>query len=403
MGDLLHGLLGISVVFLLAYLLSYNRREIRWRPIIIGFAVQFVFALIVLKWSAGREMLKRVSDGVSSVISYANEGIMFLFGGLYSEQSGIAFVMAFNVLPLIIFFASLIAILYHLGIMQLFIKYIGGAISKLMGTSQAESVSAAANIFVGYTEAPLVIKPYIANLTRSEMFAVLTGGLASVSGSVLASYSALGVPMEYLIAGAFMSAPAGLVLAKIVMPETEQIVNKQVKFEKSDSVNVVDAAANGAIDGLKLAANVGALLLAFVALIALANGLVGWVAGWFGYEITIQQMLGYLFAPLVFAIGVPWNDAVIAGSLLGQKLVLNEFVAYIDFAKHMKSLDEKTIGIMSFALLGFANVSSMAVLIGGVGGMAPTRRGEIAKVGLKVILAGALASVLNGAIAGMLL
>ncbi|ATO51701.1 NupC/NupG family nucleoside CNT transporter [Brevibacillus laterosporus] len=401
--DFLRGLLGVIAVLFIAFLFCNNKKGIKWRPILGGLAVQFLFAFIVLKWEAGRAVLSKFTDVMNHIISYANEGINFLFGGLYTPDSKITFVVAFNVVPMVIFFAALISVLYYVGVMQLFIKYIGGGISKILGTSKAESMSAAANIFVGQTEAPLVIRPFLGQLTRSELFAVLTGGLASIAGTMLAAYSLLGIPMEYLLAASFMAAPAGLVIAKLFFPETENMKEREIKLEKNESTNIFDAAARGAGDGLYLALNVGAMLLAFVALVALVNGVLGYVGGLFGMELTLQRIFGYLFSPLAFAVGVPWSEALQAGSYIGQKIVLNEFVAYIDMAKNMANLTPKTVAILSFALCGFANFGSMAMLIGGLGSLVPERRSEIAQVGMKVIFAGTLASLLNGAIAGIFL
>lgn len=343
---------------------------------------------------------------VNDIISYANEGINFLFGGIFTEQSGITSVFALQVLPIVIFFSSLISVLYYLKIMQFFIKILGGGLSWLLGTRKAESLSAAANIFVGQTEAPLVVKPYISKMTQSELFAVMTGGLASVAGSVLVGYSLLGVPLEYLIAASFMAAPAGLIMAKLILPETEGKEEPE-DFEMEDdkdAANVIDAAAKGASVGLNLALNIGAMLLAFIAIVALLNGILSGIGGLFGYsEISIQMILGYIFSPLAFAIGVPWDEAVTAGNFIGQKLVLNEFVAYSAFAPEIGNLTDKTVAIISFALCGFANVSSLGILLGGLGNLAPTRRPDIAKLGIKAVIAGALASMLSAAIAGMLI
>ncbi|MEK3889933.1 NupC/NupG family nucleoside CNT transporter [Bacillus sp. FSL K6-3431] len=400
--NLLWGIFGVFVVLGIAFLLSNAKKSLNFRTILGGLAIQIAFAFIVLKWEAGRAGLKWLSMGVQNIINYANEGIAFLFGpAANTEEFG--FVFAFQVLTIIIFFSSLISTLYYLGVMQWFIKLIGGGLRKLLGTSQAESVSAAANIFVGQTEAPLVIRPFLANMTRSELFAVMTGGLASVAGSVLAGYALLGVPLEYLLAASFMAAPAGLIMAKIVMPETEKSVVTDFKMEKEgDSVNVIDAAARGASDGLKLALNVGAMLLAFIALIALINGILGGIGGLFGFgSITLEGILGVLFSPLAFAIGVPWSEAVIAGSFIGQKLVLNEFVAYAAFAPEIGELSSKTVIVVSFALCGFANLSSLAILLGGLGALAPNRRPDIARLGIRAVAAGMLASLLSAAIAGM--
>ncbi|KUP09779.1 transporter [Bacillus coahuilensis m2-6] len=404
MNNFLWGIIGIFVVLLIAFIFSTNRKKISLRTVLGGLAIQLTFALIVLKWEAGKEGLRIASEKVNNVINYANEGINFLFGGMFAAE-GIGFVFAFQVLPIVIFFSALISVLYYLGIMQLIIRFLGGGLSYILGTSKAESLSAAANIFVGQTEAPLVVKPFIAKMTQSELFAVMVGGLASVAGSVLVGYSLLGVPLEYLLAASFMAAPAGLIIAKIMLPETEEsATSTELKMENdNDSVNVIDAAAKGASVGLQLALNIGAMLLAFIAIVALVNGLLGWVGGWFGLDaLSLEMILGYLFAPIAFAIGVPWEEAVRAGGYIGQKLVLNEFVAYSSFAPEIGQLSEKTVAIISFALCGFANISSMGILLGGLGNLAPERRGDIAKLGVKAILAGMLASLLSAAIAGML-
>ncbi|MER1986048.1 MAG: NupC/NupG family nucleoside CNT transporter [Solibacillus sp.] len=402
--DFVWGIIGILAVLGLAFAISSNRKAVQWRIILSGLAVQLIFAFIVLKWEFGREQLMRLSNGVQHLIGYANEGISFVFGGL-ADPNSVGFVFAMSVLTIIIFFSSLISVLYYLGIMQLVIKIIGGFLSKVLGTSKAESVNAAANIFVGQTEAPLVIRPFLNKMTKSQMFAVMTGGLASVSGSVLIGYSLLGVPLEYLLAASFMAAPAGLILAKLMIPETETIDEADFKLERnSEATNVIDAAAMGASDGMKLAVNVGAMLLCFIALIALLNGLLGGVAGLFGLEnVTLEGLLGYVFAPLAFLIGVPWDEAVRAGSFIGQKLILNEFVAYSNFGPVIGEFSDKTAIIISFALCGFANLSSMGILIGGLGGMAPDKRGMIASLAVKAVVAGTLASLLSAAIAGMFL
>ncbi|ALS77482.1 MULTISPECIES: NupC/NupG family nucleoside CNT transporter [Planococcus] len=400
--NLLWGIFGVFVVLGIAFLLSSGKKSIKPRTILGGLAIQITFAFMVLEWEFGRKMLLGLSNKVQNVIDYAGEGIAFLFGPA-ADIGGFGFVFAFQVLTIIIFFSSLISVLYYLGVMQIVIKILGGALSKLLGTSKAESISAAANIFVGQTEAPLVIRPFIAGMTKSELFAVMTGGLASVAGSTLAGYALLGVPLEYLLAASFMAAPAGLIMAKIMMPETEEVEEKEFVMEKDEaSVNVVDAAARGASDGLQLALNVGAMLLAFIALIALLNGVLGGIGGWFGFGgLTIQSILGVIFAPLAWAIGVPWAEAVQAGSFIGQKLVLNEFVAYSAFAPEIANLSPKTVIVVSFALCGFANLSSLAILLGGLGAIAPSRRSDIARLGMRAVAAGVLASLLSAAIAGM--
>lgn len=402
--NFLWGLLGIAFIFLVAFLLSSNKNAIKPRTILVGLAIQVLFGFIVLKWNVGRAALEKVTTAVQNVVNYANEGISFLFGTLSDASQPTGFIFAFNVLTLIIFFSSLIAVLYHLGIMQIIIKFLGGGLAKLLGTSQTESLSAAANIFVGQTEAPLVIRPYLPKMTRSELFAVMTGGLASVAGSVLFGYAALGVPIEYLLAASFMAAPAGLIMAKMIIPETEKTSTAEgIAMEKDkDTVNVIDAAARGASDGLKLALNVGAMLLAFIALIALLNGLLSGIGSLFNLEsFTLDTILGFVFAPIAFVIGVPWSEAVQAAGFIGQKFVLNEFVAYSSFAPQIDQLSDKTVAVVSFALCGFANLSSLAILLGGLGNMAPSRRPEIARLGFRAILAGTLANLLSAAIAGM--
>ncbi|MGF2615403.1 NupC/NupG family nucleoside CNT transporter [Rossellomorea vietnamensis] len=398
------GILGILVVMAIAFIFSTHKRSINWRTVLGGLAIQLFFAFIVLETGWGQSVLEGFTKVVNNIINYSNEGIDFLFGGLFTDDSNIAFVFAFNVLPVVIFFSSLISVLYYLKIMQVFIFILGGGLSWLLGTRKAESMSAAANIFVGQTEAPLVVRPFLPKMTESELFAVMTGGLASVAGSVLIGYSLLGVPLEYLLAASFMAAPAGLVMAKLFIPETDDKPEpKEFEMETdSESTNVIDAAARGASVGLQLALNIGAMLLAFIALVALINGILGLFGGLFGIDnLSLELILGYVFAPLAFAIGVPWGEAVLAGNFIGQKLVINEFVAYSNFAPQIGDLSEKTVAIISFALCGFANLSSLGILLGGLGNLAPNRRKDIARLGLKAIAAGALASLLSAAIAGM--
>ncbi|WP_214884995.1 MULTISPECIES: NupC/NupG family nucleoside CNT transporter [unclassified Exiguobacterium] len=396
---------GILSLIAIAYIFSTNRKAIKWRTVLAAFAVQFTFAFLVLYTAWGRTALAWISGGVQAVLNTANEGISFVFGTAVGEGN---FVFAFQVLTIIVFMSSLIALLYYLGVMQWVIRILGTALSKALGTSRKESLSATANIFVGQTEAPLVIKPYLPTMTQSELFAVMVGGLASVAGSVLAGYAALGVPLEYLLAASFMAAPAGLLFAKIIVPESEEADDdiEIVEDEENKAANFVDAAARGASDGLFLALNVGAMLLAFVSLIALVNLILGSVGGLFGFDgLSLQLILGYVFAPLAFVIGVPWADAVQFGSFLGQKLVLNEFVAFSEFAPIIGSgdLSARTEAMIAFALCGFANISSLAILLGGLGGMAPNRRGDIARMGVLAILAGTLANLMSATLAGLLL
>ncbi|XKE44422.1 NupC/NupG family nucleoside CNT transporter [Halomonas organivorans] len=409
-------LVGMATLIAIALIFSTNRRAIRLRTVGGAFAIQAGLGAFVLYVPAGQVVLKTVSDAVSQVVLYANDGIDFLFGGLANVEAT-GFVFAIKVLPVIIFFSSLTAVLYYLGIMQWVIRILGGALQKALGTSRTESLSATANIFVGQTEAPLVVRPFIARMTPSQLFAVMCGGLASVAGSVLAGYAALGIPMEYLVAASFMAAPGGLLFAKLLMPETETPADdmaeaeERLDAEEHHPSNVLDAAAAGASSGLNLAANVGAMLLAFIGLIALLNGLLGGVGGWFGVEsLSLEMILGWVFAPLAFLLGVPWEEATLAGSFIGQKLVVNEFVAYINLAPYIdgeqmvaatgQAMSAHTMAILSFALCGFANLSSIAILLGGLGSIAPTRRHDIARFGLKAVLAGTLSNLMSATIAG---
>lgn len=412
--DTLISLLGIVVLLLIAFLLSNNKKAINVRTVLGALAFQIGIGALILYVPAGREVLLSAAKGVSAIINYGTDGINFLFGGLVSDKmfevfGGGGFVFALRVLPPIIFFSALISVLYYLGIMQIVIRILGGALQAALGTSKSESMSAAANIFVGQTEAPLLVKPYIKSMTNSELFAVMCGGLASVAGAVMIGYAGMGVPLPYLIAASFMAAPGGLLFAKILHPQTETFKDElnADDIEEKPS-NVIEAAAVGAFSGMQLALNVGAMLLAFIALIAMLNGFIGWAAGLVGFEnVTLQSLLGYVFQPLAWVIGVPWGaEAQVAGSLIGQKLVVNEFVAYADFANYLKPetavvLSEKTVAIITFALCGFANLSSIAILIGGLGGMAPSRRGDVARMGIKAVLAGTLSNLMSAAIAGL--
>ncbi|TCP07771.1 NupC/NupG family nucleoside CNT transporter [Uruburuella suis] len=411
--NVLNSLFGMVVLIAIAVLLSSNRRAINVRTVAGAFLIQISLGALVLFVPWGREGLLAASEGVSKVIAYGNDGVGFLFGGLVSDQmfelfGGGGFVFALRVLPMIVFFSSLMAVLYYTGVMQIIIKVIGGFLQKVLGTSKAESMSAAANIFVGQTEAPLVVRPFIKSMTRSELFAVMSGGLASVAGSVLAGYAQMGVPLPYLIAASFMAAPGGLLFAKLLVPETEKPrTDEELSDEGDKPVNVIDAAAGGAVTGAHIAIAVGASLLAFVALISLVNGMIGGVGGWFGYgSLTLQTILGWLFSPLAWAIGVPWSEAGIAGSLIGQKVVVNEFVAYAEFVKYLApesavQLSDTTKAIISFALCGFANLGSIAVLMGGLSIIAPSRRKDVAQLGFKAVVAGSLSNLMSAVIAGL--
>lgn len=398
------GIIGIIGILSIAFALSTARKSINLRTVIGALAIQLIFAFIVLKWDFGRKILQVISGIVQKVIDSSDAGVQFMFGGILSAENA-GFTFALQVLPIIIFFASLISVLYYLGVMQFATKIIGGLLAKALKTSEPESMSAAANIFLGPTEAPLVIKPYIDKMTKSELFAVMVGGMACVSGAVLGGYATLGVPLDYLLAAAFMGAPAGLLFAKIIVPQTEKIdSNNRIQMVKDEeSRNVIDAASRGAMDGLKIAVSVGALLIAFISLIFLVNMIIGAIGGIFGYDsLTLEQILGYLFFPFAFLIGIPWDEALKAASFIGQKFVLNEFVAYTSFAPEIANLSPKSVVMISFALCGFANLAAIALFIGGLGGMAPSRRQDIAEMGLRAIIAATLANLMSAAIAGML-
>lgn len=397
-------LLGVVLLLFIAFILSAHRKSINWRTVGGAFAIQAVIGAFVLYFPPGIKMLLALTEYVKNILAYSQQGIDFIFGAVGNKSLG--FIFAFNVLPVIVFFSALITVLYHLGIMSWIIRLIGGFLQFVLKTSRPESMSAAANIFVGQTEAPLVIKPFIPHMTKSELFAIMVGGLASIAGSVMAGYAGMGVEIKYLLAASFMAAPGGLLMAKIMLPETEPFKNELAELEGKDEkyANIFDAAASGAASGMQLALNVGAMLLAFIALIALLNGVIGWTGGLFGIEdLTFQYILGYVFQPVAWALGVPWDEANIAGSFIGQKMVVNEFVAYLDFLKHQADLSPHTQAIVIFALCGFANFSSIAILMGGIGALAPTRRKEIAQLGLKAVLAATLANLMSAALAGFFL
>ncbi|HDL8684514.1 TPA: NupC/NupG family nucleoside CNT transporter [Yersinia enterocolitica] len=421
---MLMSLVGMAVLILIAVLLSSNFRAINIRTVVGAFIIQVGIGALVLYVPVGRRILGGMSEGVANVIAYGNHGISFMFGGLVSDKmfevfGGGGFVFALRVLPVIVFFSSLIVVLYYIGVMQLVIKVLGGGLQKLLGTSRTESLSATANIFVGQTEAPLVVRPYIATMTQSELFAVMCGGLASVAGSVLAGYAQMGVPLEYLIAASFMAAPGGLLFAKLMVPETEKTrdnVDAATLIAEDDRpANIIDAAASGAASGLQLALNVGAMLLAFIALIALLNGILGGIGGWFDYpQLSMELILGWVFSPIAYLIGIPWSEAMVAGSFIGQKIIVNEFVAFMNFGQYLQAeelvraaglqvLSEHSKAIISFALCGFANLSSVAILLGGLGSMAPNRRHDIARFGLKAVAAGTLSNLMSATIAGFFL
>ena len=402
--ETLISLLGIGILFGLGILLSSGRHQINWHTV--GFALLLQFALggIALYFPLGVAVLEAVSNAVSSVLNNAQDGIDFVFGSIGAFEMG--FIFAFHVLPVIVFFSSLVSVLYHLGIMGWLIRMIGGALQRLLRTSKAESMSATANIFVGQTEAPLIVRPYIANMTRSELFAIMVGGMSTVAGSVLAGYVLLGVEIQYLLAASFMAAPGGFLMAKLLLPEAEKIASEEEEFtlEYESHVNVIDAAASGASSGMSLALNVGAMVLAFVGLIALVNTLLGSLGAMIGFaDLSLQLLLGYAFQPLAFIVGIPWEETRLAGSLIGQKLVFNEFVAFVSFTDQMTLMSDRSQAIVTFALCGFANFSSIGIVLGGIGMMAPNRRKDIAELGLRAVLAGFMANLMSAAIAGFFL
>ena len=409
------GIIGIAVILGIAYALSSNRKAINLRVVGAAFALQVVVAAFVLYFEAGRNVIATMSQGVLAVIGYSRNGIDMIFGHMASvEHLGTnpdgspIIVFAIHVLPIIIFFAALMAVLYHLHVMQFVVKIVGTALQKVIGTGPVESMNAAANVFVGQTEAPLVVKPYLKGLSEPQMFAVMCSGLASVAGTVLVAYSSFGAEMKYLLAASFMAAPGGLLMAKMLMPDDPGKAGEDTadfKFAKSEHQNVFLAAASGAGDGLRLAVNIGAMLVAFVALIHLFNGLLGWVAGWFGQELTLQMILGWIFAPLMYLLSIPWAEAQAAGALFGEKIILNEFVAFINMDGYLAevSASERTKAIVTFSLCGFANLSSIAILLGGLGVLVPEKRELIGRFGLRAVAAGSLSNLMSAALAGLLL
>jgi concentrative nucleoside transporter, CNT family len=414
MNQKLLGVAGIVVILAIAYALSANRKAIRLRIVGAAFALQAFIAWLVLYTSWGRAGILGLSGGVSDLLGYANKGTEFLFGP--SDANPLAHTFAIAALPVIIFFASLVAILYHLGIMQRIVRWVGGAIGWVTGISRVEALSAAANIFVGQSESPLAVRPYLAALPPSRLFTVMCVGMAGVAGTILAAYaSLLGASyLPYLLAAAFMSAPGGILMAKIIMPDdpadTDAVEDAKVDvaetFEEGvQPANIIMAAAQGAQTGVKLAVAVGAMVLAFVALVALANGLLGGLGNLVGIpDLSFQRLVGYVFQPVMFLIGIPWNEAGTAGGLFGTKLVLNEFVAFIDLGKMTAvQLSDRSRAIITFALCGFANFSSIAIQMAVTGGLAPNQRPVIARLGIRALLAGSLANLMSAALAGLLI
>jgi CNT family concentrative nucleoside transporter len=403
----LDGLVGLVAIVCCAYLFSTKRSAIQKRVLLWGVVLQFVFAFLVLKTRLG-EVFYAVSLFVNALLNYSAEGSRFVFGdklGINNPQFGVIF--AFQVLPIVIFICSLFAILYYLGIMQVLVKGMAIFMQRFMGTSGAESTCVAASIVMGQTEAPVTIRPFLASLTESELFTVMTSGMAHVSGAVMAAYVAIaGVSISHLLTAVIMTAPATIMLSKMFVPETgEPLTRGTVRVEvEKQGVNLIDAAARGAGDGLQLALNIAGMLIAFLALIALVNGGLGWLHGYVHWiPASLQRILAVLFAPIAWALGVSWNDCATVGNLLGTRMVLNEFVAFVDLGKVRAMLQPRSFVIATFALCGFANLSSIAIQIGGIGGLAPSRKSDLARLGVKAMIVGTLANFMSACIAGILL
>ncbi|NCT68865.1 MAG: NupC/NupG family nucleoside CNT transporter [Rhodanobacteraceae bacterium] len=430
LGHIAFGLFGLAVLIAIAFAFSSDKRAVNWRLVGTGVSLQILFALVVLKLPLGRDVFNAIAGGFVKLLDFVGAGSTFIFGS-FMDTSKFGFVFAVQVLPTIIFFASLTGVLYHLGVMQQIVKGMAWIITKVMNVSGAETTSVCASVFIGQTEAPLTIKPYIERMTQSELMTVMIGGMAHIAGSVMAAYVGLlggDDPVQrqffakHLLTASVMAAPATLMLAKILVPETGTPLTRgkvQLDVEKT-TANVIDAAANGAADGLRLALNVGAMLLAFIALIALVNAPVQWLGAhawgadgaslnaWLSaqaghpVELSLQTIFGWVLAPVAWLIGVPWQDASLVGSFIGQKVVINEFVAYVDMAQHIDKLGSQSQLIATYALCGFANFSSIAIQIGGIGGIAPNRRADLARFGLRAVLGGSLATFMTATIAGVL-
>lgn len=431
LGHIAFGLFGLTVLVCITFVFSNNKRAVSWRLVATGVALQIVFATLVLKLPFGRDVFDAIATGFVKLLDFVNVGSTFIFGS-FMDVSKFGFVFAVQVLPTIIFFAALTGVLYHLGIMQKIVKGMAWIITKVMNVSGAETTSVCASVFIGQTEAPLTIKPYLERMTQSELMTVMIGGMAHIAGSVMAAYVGLlggDDPVQrqffakHLLTASIMAAPATLMLAKILVPETQQPLTRgTVKLEvERTTANVIDAAATGAGDGLRLALNVGAMLLAFIALIALVNGPLQWLGthawgsdaatsinGWLSASagrpvaLSLETLFGWVLAPLAWLIGVPWQDATLVGSFIGEKIVINEFVAYVDLSRHLPQLSKESQLIATYALCGFANFSSIAIQIGGIGGLAPSRRADLARLGLRAVLGGSIATFMTATIAGVL-
>lgn len=398
---MLRGIIGIIGILAIALLLSKSRKHIKVRTVVAALALQIAFAFIVLKWSVGQKALEAVSNGIQSFMNFALDGTSFVFGSL-ADQDKHGFIFFLHALMVIVFISSLVSVLYYFGIMQRIIGFLGSFFSKALGISKVEGVNAVGCVALGASEAPILIKPYLPKLTKAELFTVMTSGLASVAGSTLIGYAALGIPLKYLLTAAIMAIPASLLMAKIIMPEREETQIKDVRLVKdTESANIFDAAAKGASEGMHIVFSVAACLMAFISIVALLNGILGDIGSMLGIDgLSLELILGYLFSPLAFLIGVPMGDVMTAASFIGQKTVLNEFVAYMNLAG--ADLTDKGQMLVSFALCGFANFSVIAILLGSIGTLAPSRRTEVAKMGLLALAAGLLANLLSAAVAGLM-
>ncbi|MCC6743670.1 MAG: NupC/NupG family nucleoside CNT transporter [Acidobacteria bacterium] len=408
---------GLFVFIGLAFAFSTNRKAVKWRPVIWGVGLQFVLAVIVLRTSFGFAAFSWLGDMVTTFLNFSDAGAKFVFGEKFTD-----YFFAFKVLPTIIFFSAFISVMYHFGILQRVVSFVAWTMMRTMGTSGSESLSAAANIFVGQTEAPLLIKPYVSSMTMSELHAVMTGGFATIAGGVMAAYISFGVSAQHLIAASVMSAPAALAISKLLYPESEESVTAGVVSIEvpSETGNAIEAAANGAIDGMKLVLNVAAMMIAFLALLALFNAVLGWAGGLVGLpQLSLEWIFSYLLSPVAWLMGVPWNECGTVGVLLGKKTALNEFIAYADLAAMLQAtkslaenpdfvpavpvISDRAANIAIYALCGFSNFGSIGIQIGGIGGIAPDRRGDLARIGLRAMIAGSLACFMTACIAGVLL
>jgi concentrative nucleoside transporter, CNT family len=406
--NILWGLMGCTIIILGAFLLSENKKAINIWTVSMGFIAQVVLGFFVLKWDYGMKIIQVLSDGVAKVMDYGVEGLAFVFGSLADKEGAAGPIFAINALAIMIYLTALIGLLYHFGVMQWFVRIVGGGLSKIMKTGHIESTNAAANIFLGMTQSFLSVKPYIRTMSRSQLFAVMVGGLASVSGAVLLGLAAMGIPINYLLSAAIMSAPAGLMLAKLIIPETEELdpnewkVVEEPTAETGEKSSVMEVIVNESREGMKFAVNAVVILVSIIGLIALLNGILGGVGSLVGFsDLSFELILGYVFAPVAFILGIPWSEAILAGNLLGQKIIINEFVAFASFKDIIHMFSEKSVAILTFALSGFANIGSIGIILGVMLGIAPKRKKEIQDMALKGLIAATLANLLNGAIVGI--